>query len=314
MFTEEQIQIYFSTEDDVALIVKTANGFLDQAEKEEILNPLRWFQLFNNNKAVFDVIILGFFAARFHAQPATLVSGYNKGLDLMGYLKKINMDADIFKVDFINILKTMATMVTNDTIKQDIKKMKIKKIYDVMIILGPSGVGKSSMMKNLPRNFQQVRIVTTREARKNDGDEKIIVTEEEFNRMVENGDIMAFEEHSGNKYGVKKRDIEDIIEAKKIAVMDFKSQAYIKMKIKSRISVHGVSVTYEKMEDAEQNLMERQKEGSGETDDQIRGRLELIGLDEKFIEDNMENIEEHVKFKRTQRPNLFWKAVIKKVI
>ena len=127
-------------------------------------------------KKVFDLILLGVSALRFRSQPNSLKEGRNKGVDLQNGLKKLHLESDFFKMAFIPIMTTMANLVTNKKIKKDLTMFKEVKPYNVFIIEGPSGVGKSTMMEELPSFFQQVRVVTTRRPRATDGVDKIYVS------------------------------------------------------------------------------------------------------------------------------------------
>ena len=133
-------------------------------------------------------------------------------------------------------MKTIQIMVTNQKIKTEILQMKSKKPYDALVIIGPSAVGKSTLMSCLPENFMQMRITSTRKARKIDKGEKELVSEEEFSNMSRRGDFAATEKHAGNSYGVKKKDIEAAMGAGMIPVMDFKGEAFKQIKLRSAIS------------------------------------------------------------------------------
>ena len=69
-------------------------------------------------------------------------------------------------------------------------------------------------------------------------------------------------------YGVKMKDIQAVTGAGMIPVMDFKGEAFKLIKLRSDISARVVSVTYKNIEDAAENLEDRQK-CSGENDKEI---------------------------------------------
>ena len=225
----------------------------------------------------------------------------------------MDINSDFFQVSFINLLQTMLIMVTNQKIAMDILKMKTKKPYDVLVVIGPSGVGKSSFMSCLPDHFQQMKVTSTRSARKTDNDDKELVSKNEFAKMFQRGDFAGQETHAGNSYGVKKKDIQAAVGNGKIAVMDFKGEAYKQIKLRADISARVVSITYQNIEDAAKNLQDRQKK-SDETDNQIDNRLKLIEADQKYIDTNKEQIDANIEFIRTLKEKAFWNLNIKKVI
>ena len=98
-------------------------NFMNNIDKKDILNTLIWFELYKN-KIVYDLILLGCYAARNMSQPSSLVGGNKKGLDLVDFLRKLEINKDFFKISFINILKSMQIMVTNPKIKIEILQMK----------------------------------------------------------------------------------------------------------------------------------------------------------------------------------------------
>lgn len=74
---------------------------------------------------------------------------------------------------------------------------------DVICLIGPSGVGKSHYAKLLVKfyDFARPRTVTTRKSR-NDDDNHVYVSSEEFFRLIANGEILEWDEYSGNYYGI----------------------------------------------------------------------------------------------------------------
>ena len=98
-----------------------------------------------------------------------------------------------------------------------------------------------------------------------------------------------------------------------ICVMDFKRDAFLKMKLRGAICVRGEAVTYNNLAEAELNLKKRQK-SSNESDAEVNARLALIQEDENFVNDNRDSFDELINFQKTERPDKFWKSTIKNVI
>lgn len=97
----------------------------------------------------------------------------------------------------------------------------------VLAVSGPSGVGKTTITRSLLSLFssyaEQVPIITTREARKNDTEPYIYVQKDEFNRMVKNGEIISHT-HMPSKtelryYGYRRKDIDAIWKNGKLPIV-----------------------------------------------------------------------------------------------
>lgn len=83
---------------------------------------------------------------------------------------------------------------------------------NVVCLIGPSGVGKSFyaelMVKKL--NFARPKTVTTRNARSDD-DNHIYVSKEEFLSLIAKGDLLEWDEYSGNYYGIMLDEFRELI-------------------------------------------------------------------------------------------------------
>ena len=88
----------------------------------------------------------------------------------------------------------------------------------ILIITGPSGVGKDTVMnelKNSHKEFRFCRSVTTRDKRpgETEGVSYFFITREEFDRMDKDGELIESIEYLGNKYGTRFDEIDNAIES-----------------------------------------------------------------------------------------------------
>jgi len=96
----------------------------------------------------------------------------------------------------------------------------------IVVIEGPSGAGKDTIIKTLmhryPERFAKLVSVATRAMRPNEseGNPYHFVTNEEFDRMVESGDIFEHTMRHGEKRGMSERYILEIFDANKIPLKD----------------------------------------------------------------------------------------------
>lgn len=86
----------------------------------------------------------------------------------------------------------------------------------LIILSGPSGVGKGTVRRQIMK-MSDVKLnysisMTTREPRKHeiDGVDYYFVTQEEFDRHIEQDDFLEWAEFVGNRYGTPKSKVEEL--------------------------------------------------------------------------------------------------------
>jgi guanylate kinase len=100
--------------------------------------------------------------------------------------------------------------------------MEQKKL--IIIIEGPSGVGKDSIMKGListyPDCYQYLPSTATREMRPGEvqGDPYFFVTVEEFQKQLKSGEVFEHTERHGTYRGMSKRYVEEILAGGKVVL------------------------------------------------------------------------------------------------
>lgn len=93
----------------------------------------------------------------------------------------------------------------------------------LVVLLGPSGVGKTTLIQELLKRseqFEYVRPYMTRSLRQGEQD-KISVTEDVFAEMQKRGDFLVVNEHYGFKYGTPKTTIVDVIAQGRTPLLDY---------------------------------------------------------------------------------------------
>ncbi|WP_165984792.1 guanylate kinase [Streptomyces sp. YIM 98790] len=86
------------------------------------------------------------------------------------------------------------------------------------VLSGPSGVGKSTVVAHLRKAHPEVWLsvsATTRRPRPGErhGVQYFFVEDEEFDKLIANGELLEWAEFAGNRYGTPRRPVLDRLEA-----------------------------------------------------------------------------------------------------
>lgn len=99
----------------------------------------------------------------------------------------------------------------------------------VVVISGPSGVGKHTIFEKILKypdlNLTFSVSMTTRKKRPNEeeGKDYFFVSEEMFNKSIENNEFIEWAEFCGNKYGTPKQNLIDCIESGKNIALEIET-------------------------------------------------------------------------------------------
>jgi len=105
----------------------------------------------------------------------------------------------------------------------------------IVIVSGPSGVGKSTICKEIVKRLDYVYLsvsVTTRPKSNAevDGQDYWFVSEEDFQERIENGLLLEYAEVFGHLYGTPKDKVEEALQAGKVVILEIDVQGAIKAK------------------------------------------------------------------------------------
>lgn len=102
----------------------------------------------------------------------------------------------------------------------------MKKSGFLIIIAGPSGVGKGTVRKEVMKN-KKLNLVfsislTTRAIRKGekDGVDYYFVSEKKFKEAIKNGDLLEYNKYVGNYYGTSKSQVKKVLKSGKNIVLE----------------------------------------------------------------------------------------------
>ncbi len=106
----------------------------------------------------------------------------------------------------------------------------------LVIVSGPSGVGKSTICREVARRLDDVRIsvsFTTRPKSKGevDGRDYWFVSRQQFQEQVVQGNLLEYAEVFGNLYGTPKDDVEELLRAGRTVILEIDVQGARQVKV-----------------------------------------------------------------------------------
>lgn len=153
----------------------------------------------------------------------------------------------------------------------------------LFVMVGPGGAGKNAIMRKILENNEtlaQLATATTRPARDTEkhGREHLFVTHEEFNRLIQDDELLEWQEVTADKfYGIPR----DVVESKLsqgqdlIADIEVNGAKILRSTYPDNATLVFVTVPGETLEDKLSVLRERLSNGERqETPDMIEERLE----------------------------------------
>lgn len=142
----------------------------------------------------------------------------------------------------------------------------------LIVISGPAGSGKGTVNAHLLAGGDYVYSVsaTTRAPRPGEvnGINYHFITKEEFERRIENGDMLEYTEYCGNYYGTPRKEAEEVLQSGKNLILEIEVEGAVNVKKKFPDAVL-ILLLPPSFEIQEQRLRNR----GTETEDKIALRL-----------------------------------------
>lgn len=150
----------------------------------------------------------------------------------------------------------------------------------LIIVSGPSGVGKGTILKKVIEENENMRFAisaTTRKPRlgEQEGKSYFFKTVEEFKSMIDKGELLEWVDYCGNFYGKPKNYIEETLKSgyDVIVEVEVEGARNIKKIYPDSLSIFILPPSFE---DLEQRLRDRGTEADNVIDDRIRKAKEEI--------------------------------------
>ena len=170
------------------------------------------------------------------------------------------------------------------------KKQNIAKTVKrgkVIVVTGPSGVGKTEISKSLLKsddlNLQRVVTCTTRAKREGeiDGKDYFFLTRKEFLKNIKSKKMFEYAEVYGNFYGSRKKDVLNIIESGKNVLFTVDVRGALSLKrIDSACKV--IFIGAENTEELKNRLLGRGTDSSSIIKKRVNSAIEELKMASKF--------------------------------
>ena len=291
-----------------------------------------WSEMKKKNHKIFDVIILLVMCLRQGIQPRRIQEMINKkvvigktrflGWALSGAIKNIGISSEFFSPKMMKLLECLIPEIQNTEIREEAlvytTNEDYKAPYDIIGLVGCSGSGKSMVKKSLVEQsarYKMVTCVTTRAPRSGEqnGGEKTFVDTATFTKMKLNGEFVALEKHNKSWYGFTWAEINKNIIAEKVSVLDFKRSMLKDFKMVSNISIMAIGLKFENTE-AGKKALEKRVTTTKETPKDIQERVDLLGEDIKFLEDNKRSFSKIFVIEENDNYVSYYHKLAKKIV
>jgi guanylate kinase len=149
----------------------------------------------------------------------------------------------------------------------------------IIVVTGPSGAGKTSLLKYLPPEEFYISVShTTRPPRKDEinGKDYYFINKEKFLEMIKNGEFLEWVEVFGTYYGTAKSEIEKAFSQNKHLILDVEVIGATRMKSYFGNSAVFIFILPPSIEEIEKRLKKRGTEDENKIKERIQRAKEEI--------------------------------------
>lgn len=147
---------------------------------------------------------------------------------------------------------------------------KVGLLNFLLVVSGPSGVGKSTILNNFLNTNKNVTFAvsaTTRQPREGEkhGVDYYFLTKQEFEEKIKNNEFLEYNQHFNNYYGTLNSEIERNFKEGKNVVLDIDTQGLIDIRKTSKFKVRSIFIAPPSIQELRNRLTKR-----GEKDPEMR--------------------------------------------
>lgn len=139
--------------------------------------------------------------------------------------------------------------------------MSREKTGMLIVLSGPSGVGKDSVLKLILKERKDLRLsisYTTRLPRSGevDGVDYHFVSKQEFEKLIDNGEMLEYATYCGNYYGTRSFEIDKELESGNSVILEIEVQGALQV-IKKRKDAVSIFIVPSSVEELKNRLIGR---------------------------------------------------------
>ena len=146
----------------------------------------------------------------------------------------------------------------------------------LIVLVAPSGSGKSTIANMLLEEFDRIRFstsATTRSPRNGEknGREYYFLSDEEFDKLIENGGFLEYESYGGNRYGTLRSEVDKLLESGYFPLLDIEVKGASNIKKMYGSDCISIFIKPPSLEELERRLANR----NADSPKSIEKRLEI---------------------------------------
>ncbi|MHC4791256.1 MAG: guanylate kinase [Planctomycetota bacterium] len=154
---------------------------------------------------------------------------------------------------------------------------QVKNKDKIVIVSGPSGVGKSTICKKVAKRLDKCHLsvsVTTRPRSDGevDGQDYWFISEEELQKQINRGALLEYAEVFGNMYGTPKDKVQEALKEDKIVILEIDVQGANQAKL-----IYPDAITIFILPPSQRELAERMNGRAREDPETAEKRLDIAG-------------------------------------
>ena len=190
----------------------------------------------------------------------------------------------------------------------------------LIVLSGPSGVGKDAVLSRMrdqrhPYHFTVTATTRPRRPNETDGLDYIFVSAEEFQRMIDAGELLEWAEVYGNMYGVPKSQVADALRDRRDVIIkaDIQGAATIRRLAPDAVFIFLAAPSQEelarrlslRMTESPEALRIRLETATAEMEEASRFDHVVVNRNGR-LDDAISEIEEAVTTERERKPAKTW--------